>query len=97
MNKFPISIFHLFIVDNHITTTDRLISTKMDQDFLTWHAFPDYLREVMKDMITSENFADVTLVSDDKKTIKDHKSILSACSTGFNNILYMESKTTVVI
>ena len=84
-------------MDNHITTTDRLISTKMDQDFLTWHAFPDYLREVMKDMITSENFADVTLVSDDKKTIKDHKSILSACSTGFNNILYMESKTTVVI
>ena len=64
---------------------------------LTWDTYQDHLKEVMRDMMMSEEFADVTLVSDDKKTIKDHKSILSACSTGFNNILYMESKTTVVI
>ena len=46
----------------------------------------------MKEMMTSEDFADVTLVSDDKKTIKAHKSILSACSPVFKNILHMESQ-----
>ena len=46
----------------------------------------------MKEMMTSENFADVTLVSDDKKTIKAHKSVLSACSPVFMNILSLESQ-----
>ena len=66
----------------------------MDQDkyTLTWHAFPDHLRGVMKAMMTSEDFADVTLVSDDKKTIKAHKSVLSACSPVFMNILSLESQ-----
>ena len=61
----------------------------MDQDKYTlkWHAFPDHLRAVMKEMMTSEDFANVTLVSDDKKTIKAHKSILSACSPVFKKII----------
>ena len=57
---------------------------------LTWHSHPDYLREMMREMMTSDDFTDVTLVTDDKKTIKAHRNILSACSPVFKNILQME-------
>ena len=59
---------------------------------LTWHSYPDYLREMMREMMTSEDFTDVTLVTDDKKTIKAHRNILSACSPVFKNILQTEIK-----
>ena len=57
---------------------------------LTWHSYPDYLMELMREMLTSEDFTDVTLVTDDKMTIKAHRNILSACSPVFKNILQME-------
>ena len=41
-----------------------------DKYTLTWHSHPDYLREIMREMMTSDDFTDVTLVTDDKKTIK---------------------------
>ena len=41
-----------------------------DKYTLTWHSHPDYLREMMREMMTSDDFTDVTLVTDDKKTIK---------------------------
>ena len=44
----------------------------------------------MQGMLTSDSFTDVTLVSDDKQTIKAHRNILSACSPVFENILLME-------
>ena len=44
---------------------------------LSWHSYPDYLREMMREMMASEDFTDVTLVTDDKKTIKAHRNILS--------------------
>ena len=50
----------------------------------------DYLSNIMREMIASEDFTDVTLVTDDKKTIKAHRNILSACSPVFKNILQME-------
>ena len=41
-----------------------------DKYTLTWHSHPDYLREMMREMMTSDDFTDVTLlVTDDKKTI----------------------------
>ena len=46
----------------------------------------------MREMMTSEDFTDVTLVTDDKKTIKAHRNILSACSPVFKNILQTEIK-----
>ena len=57
---------------------------------VTWHSHQDYLREIMRGMMTSEDFTDVTLVTDDKKTLKAHRNILSACSPVFKNILQME-------
>ena len=45
----------------------------------------------MRDMMTSEDFKDVTLVSDDKKILTAHRNILSACSPVFKNILLIEA------
>ena len=42
-------------------------------------------------MMTSSEFADVTLVTADKLQIRAHRSILSACSPVFKNILQLES------
>ena len=44
----------------------------------------------MREMMTSDDFTDVTIVTDDKKTLKAHRNILSACSPVFKNILQME-------
>ena len=67
---------------------------KMQQEkySLTWHTYSDYLRGMMQEMMTSENFADVTLVCDDKKTVRAHRNILSACSPVFKNILQMHTQ-----
>ena len=45
-----------------------------------WQGYQDHLRGMMQEMMTSENFTDVTLVTDDKKAIKAHRSVLSAFS-----------------
>ena len=58
-----------------------------------WHTYTDHLREMMKEMMTSEDFADVTLVSDDKKIIKAHRNILSTCSPVFKDILYTQAQS----
>ena len=65
----------------------------MDQNkyALTWDTYPDHLREMMKEMMSSDDFTDVTLVSDDNKSIKAHRNILSACSPFFRDILKIET------
>ena len=54
-----------------------------DKYTLTWHSHPDYLQELMREMMTSDDFTDVTLVTDDKKTLKEHRNNLSTCSPVF--------------
>ena len=63
----------------------------MDKYNLTWQSYPDHLKDMMQEMMISLDFADVTLVSDDKQAIKAHRNILSACSPVFRNILKMQS------
>ena len=58
---------------------------------LTWHTYSDSLRTMMQEMMMSEDFADVTLITNDKKLFKGHRNILSACSPVFKNIFQMES------
>ena len=58
---------------------------------LTWDSYSDHLREAFKEMMTSNEFADVTLITDDKQQIKAHRNILSACSPVFKNILKLDS------
>ena len=40
--------------------------------------------------MTSKDFADVTLVTEDKKHLRAHRYILSACSSVFKNILEID-------
>ena len=60
---------------------------------LTWHSsYSDHLKELLKEMMTSSQFADVTLVTDDKQQIRAHRKILSAASPVFKSILQIDSK-----
>ena len=64
---------------------------------LTWHTYSDHLEDMMKEMMMNDDFADVTLVSEDKKHIKAHKIILSACSPVFKDIVKLEKNTNTFI
>ena len=64
---------------------------------LTWNTYDDQLKEMMKNIMESSDFKDVTLISDDKKKFKAHKVILSSCSPLFKNILGdMHAKDSVI-
>ena len=56
---------------------------------LTWYAYTDHLRDIIKEMM-NDDFADVTLVTEDKKHIRAHKNVLSACSPVFKDIVKLE-------
>ena len=51
----------------------------------------------MKEMMTSGDFADVTLVCDDKKKIRAHKNILAACSPVFREIFQIVNSSVVYL
>ena len=57
---------------------------------LTWRSYSDHWREIIRGMMESKDFADVTLVCDDMKPIKAHRNILSACSPLLKNILNID-------
>ena len=69
----------------------------MDQEkyALTWHKYPDHLRGMMREMMTSGDFADVILVCDDKKPLKAHRNILSAFQGHFANAHSKQSSSDI--
>ena len=69
----------------------------MQQYNLAWHTYSEHQREMMREMMICDDFKDVTLISDDKKPIKAHRNILSACSPVFKNIFQMEINVHPVI
>ena len=69
----------------------------MQQYNLAWHTYSEHQREIMQKMLICDDFKDVTLISDDKKPIKAHRNILSACSPVFKNIFHMEINNHPVI
>ena len=46
---------------------------------------------MVNEMITSSQFADVTLATDDKQLIRAHQNIQCACRTVFKHILNLDS------
>ena len=64
-----------------------------DKYTLTWQTYSDHLRGMMREMMTSGDFADVTLVCDDRKSIRAHRNILSACSLVFKDILQLPTQS----
>merc|ERR1712020_492068 len=51
----------------------------------------------MKEMMMNDEFADVTLVTEDKKHIRADKNILSACSPVFKDIFKLEQSAKPII
>ena len=62
----------------------------MQQNF-KWQKCSDHWSNILQELMVTNDFADVTLVCDDKKQIKSHRNILSACSPVFKNILNLTS------
>ena len=54
---------------------------------MNWQTFTDHLKELLHEMMLSKELTDVTLICDDKKQLKAHKIILSACSPVFKSII----------
>ena len=54
---------------------------------LTWQQFENCVSSSFKELLESEHFVDVTLVSDDDQHIKRHKVVVSACSPVLKSIL----------
>ena len=53
---------------------------------LSWNSFGEHSQDLLKQLLLTNTFADVTLVSDDKCIFKVHKFILNACSPVFQEI-----------
>ena len=54
---------------------------------LNWHTYSDHLRDMLHEMMKSNDLTDVTLICDDKRQFKAHKIVLSACSSVFKSII----------
>ena len=54
---------------------------------IIWQSYSDHLRDMLHEMMKSNELTDVTLVCDDKKQFKAHKIVLSACSSVFKGII----------
>ena len=64
---------------------------------LEWHSYADHLRNMMKEMLMNDSFSDVILVTEDKKHIKAHLNILSACSPFFKDILKEQNNSIIYL
>ena len=58
---------------------------------LKWNEFESMAANTFKDLVSDNNFSDVTLVCEDGQQINAHKIILSSCSDFFRNILLKNS------
>ena len=45
---------------------------------VSWHKYSDHLKSMMKELMVNEEYADVTIVTENKIQIKAHGTILSA-------------------
>ena len=70
---------------------------KADNFNLNWPTFDGHLKLMLQHMINSNYLTDVTLFSDDRKQIKAHKVILSACSPVLKEIIDCMSEKEPVI
>ena len=64
---------------------------------LNWHTFNAHILENMKHLLSSNQFADVTLVCDENVRIRAHSFVLSACSTVFSNLFNGESQSNATV
>ena len=82
---------YLLLVNTKFILAETFIKMPQENCNITWHTYSDHLKEMMTDLRTFGSFTDVTLISDDNKQSKAHRTILSACSPVLKNILQMNS------
>merc|ERR1712243_230335 len=58
-----------------------------EQFNLNWHTYSDHLKEMMQNLMQSNESTDVTLLCEDKTRFKAHKFVLKACSPVFQSII----------
>ena len=59
----------------------------LDSFNFDWHLFEDHVKDMMKELWSSDKYADITLISDDKVKFSAHKILLTSCSKLFKFIL----------
>ena len=65
----------------------------MDDNFnLKWKSHQSHTQSLLSELISSQEFADVTLVCNDFKQLKAHKFMLSSSSTVFKSILQSDKE-----
>ena len=69
----------------------------MGENFnVTWEPFLSYGKVMLRDLMETENFSDVILVSDDQHQFQVHKFILSSCSLVFKKILKNNPQNAII-
>ena len=48
---------------------------------LTWHEFESHGKNLLRNLMETEGFSDVTLVFDDQHHYKAHRFVLNSCSS----------------
>ena len=82
------TVCHIISSAEHRALNERMALIAENYN-LTWPTYSDHTASMLSQMRRCNNFADVTLVSDDKKQIQAHRNVLSACSGFFKDILLM--------
>ena len=59
----------------------------LEKHRLTWPTYADHFKSMMKYLMLNDEFADVTLVTEDKRHIQAHRNIISSCSPVFKEML----------
>ena len=82
----------IFLIPSVKRINNSFENSKMHQEKynLTWHTYSEHFREILQNMMSDDTFADVTLITDDKKQMKAHRNILSACSPVLKDILQID-------
>ena len=70
----------------------QITMANQDKYNLTWQSFHSHVQTFLKDLFSSTNFTDVTLVSEDKQKVRAHKNVLSACSPVLKELLLLDEK-----
>ena len=68
-------------------------NSMVQQKYKLTFSHSDHWKDILKEMMTTEEFADVTLVTDDMKQLRAHRNILSACSPVFKSILQIDNNS----
>ena len=83
----------IILTTYNLTLKTGIMAMRQEKYSFTWQTYSDHLRSMMKELMMNEDFTDVTLVTEDKKQIKAHTSILSACSSVFKDILMKDNNS----